>query len=239
MNCPTCGRKIPAEDINIQRMAAHCRACAEVFSFADRFQAPAPGGAESRDRVVPPRPPALSVEETGGRLVISFRWATPALFMIIPFTIAWNGFLVFWYYASTQVPGPFKWFMLLFPIAHVAAGLFLTHLCLTGLFNRTTITVDRTSLAIRHGPIPAGRNIVLQSRELDQLFCRGETATDSDGDITHRYSLHVLLKNGTRQDLLIGQADRDLTRYLEYAIEHHLGIVDRPVAGEGDSRSAS
>ena len=33
VNCPNCGEKVPAENINIQKMTAVCPACDTVFSF--------------------------------------------------------------------------------------------------------------------------------------------------------------------------------------------------------------
>ena len=33
VNCPNCGEKLPAENINIQKMTAVCPACDTVFSF--------------------------------------------------------------------------------------------------------------------------------------------------------------------------------------------------------------
>jgi hypothetical protein len=237
MNCPKCGRKVSSDDINIRHMAANCRSCAEVFSFAAQFPAaegPGTGGGflDSPERPAPPRPPGLAIMEAGGRLTMSFSWRTGALFMLIPFTIAWNGFLVFWYSAALgtpSMPTGAQLLMLIFPVAHVAAGLFLLHGCLTGLFNSTTVTVDRNTLNIRHGPIPAGGNLTIPTAELDQLFCRSNTSTDSDGDTQRNFSLHAVLRNGSRQYLLVGQADRDILRYLEFLIERHLGIVDRPV----------
>ncbi|RCK79399.1 MAG: hypothetical protein OZSIB_0039 [Candidatus Ozemobacter sibiricus] len=237
MDCPTCGRRIAGADINIAHMVATCRSCEEVFSFADRFPAAGSSGSRSgwREKPVPPRPSSLSVDETPARLTMTFSWRSPVLVFLIPFTIAWNGFLVFWYgFSLTQVPlsNPLAWLLLVFPLAHVAVGLALLYSCLTVLFNSTTITVDRQSLRVRHGPIPTTGNIELSVEQLDQLFCRAETTTDSDGDKSTRFSLHVLLKNGLRRDLLTGQVDRDLLRYMEYMIERHLGIQDRPVEGE-------
>jgi len=50
--------------------------------------------------------------------------------------------------------------------------------------------------------------------------------------VRESFSLHALLKNGARMDLLTEQTDRDLVLYIEYAIEEFLGIQDRPVSGE-------
>lgn len=231
MDCPQCGRRIPVANVNMRHMAAKCDACEEIFSLTDRFPSTQEGGAVS-ERSAPPRPAHLNVEVQGGRLQMSYRWRAGHLFMLIPFTIAWNGFLVGWYTMAVHIPGPAKLIMLVFPIAHLAAGLFMVHLCLTGLFNRTTITVDRTAIEIRHGPIPAGGNVRLNVHEVEQLFCRGKTNTDSDGDTTHHFSLHAVLRDGLRRDLLINESDRDLVQFVEYMIEAHLGLEDRPVEGE-------
>lgn len=232
MICPKCMREIATENVNMQHMAAKCDYCKEIFSFAGNFPDSQWNQPDRHESPPPPKPSWLNVEQYGNRLVMSYKWPAAHLFLLIPFTIAWNGFLVGWYALAINLPGIMKFIMMIFPIAHLAAGIFMLHQCLTGLFNRTTVTVDGNMISIRNGPIPSGGNCSIPVRDIEQLFCRGKTRTDSDGDSHSSYSLHALLRDGLRRDLLSGQTDRDMVLYMEWMIENHLNIENRPVAGE-------
>ncbi len=236
MNCPYCGTPIPSGDVNIVRLVAKCKSCNEVFSFGDepggKALKPASPNANHRHTEPPPMPPGLQTAISGDTLHIRYKWFKPAILFLMFFAIAWDSFLMFWYGAALFIPGPGKVIMLVFPIAHLAVGVAITYGVLCGLFNTTTISVSRGALGIRHAPFSWGfGNKMIPVAQLDQLYCRSETTHGKNGSTTS-YSLHAVLADGKRLDLLTKLDDRDLAAYLEYSIEQHLGIEDRPVSGE-------
>lgn len=244
MNCPRCGFDIPADDINIRQLVAKCRSCSQVFSFASDFSAAPverpsefanarPLGEDS-ERAPLVRPPFLQEEDFGGRLSFRFRWFSPSLIFLGFFCIAWDAFLIFWYFLAFQGSMPFaaNLIMMLFPIAHVAVGVALTYYVIAGLVNRTTITADRSTLTVRHGPLPFGGNVTIPVSRLQQLFCRREGIGTDDHSPGRAFSIFAILDDGTRLDVLTRQNDRDLVVYLEQRIEDFLNIIDVPVPGE-------
>ena len=236
MNCPYCSTLIPSGDVNIVRLVAKCKSCNEVFSFSNEFGGKAlnPASAPPDDGYSepPPMPPGLQTAVVGDTLHIRYKWFKPAILFLMFFAVAWDSFLIFWYGAALFIPGPEKIFMLVFPIVHLAVGVAITYGVLCGLFNTTTISVSRGALGIRHAPFSWGfGNKLIPVDQLDQLYCRSETTHGKNGTSTS-YSLHAVLTNGKRLDLLTNLDDRDLAAYLEYSIEYHLDIKDRPVSGE-------
>ncbi|HEY9072086.1 MAG TPA: hypothetical protein VIV61_17640 [Candidatus Ozemobacteraceae bacterium] len=237
MNCPYCGSPVPSSDVNIVRLIAKCKSCNEVFSFGEGGAPVSGHPAAKRGAEPPPMPANLQAAVIGDTLHIRYKWFRPSILFLMFFAIAWDSFLVFWYSAAIFVSGPEKFIMLLFPIAHLAVGVAITYAVLCGLFNTTTVSVSRGALGIRHAPFSWGfGNILVPVGELDQLYCRSEKSHSKNGTTT-TYSLHAILTNGKHLDLIKNLEDRDLASYLEYAIEGHLGIEDRPVSGEMQKHS--
>lgn len=65
IQCRSCRAKIQAEDVNLDRMLAKCRACNAIFDFSNQVDAPpTPSPAKARrDRGEVPMPGKLKVEE--------------------------------------------------------------------------------------------------------------------------------------------------------------------------------
>jgi len=158
LTCPDCGAVIPAEDINIDRALAKCRACNAVVdveqALRGRGGAPTPG---KRPRV--PQPPAIKFEQFGNGMRLARRWFVWSVVFLTFFCIAWDSFLIFWYSVALRPGGPL--IMVVFPVVHVAVGVGLTYFTLAIYLNRTTLEVDESRLTVRIGPLPwpGNRNI--------------------------------------------------------------------------------
>lgn len=241
VSCPKCAAPVPAEDVNIVRLVAKCRGCGNVFSFIEQVgaapaaprPAPAPlavvampAGIDLQRTEVPS--PTLGYRDAprqAGRLVITRRWFQPQAIFLIVFAVFWNGFLVNWYTIAFKSDGPL--IMFLFPLLHVSAGLWITYQGLTGLLNRTTITLADGILAVKHGPIPARGNRTLETSDVQQLYT--EEIVGSKGGKT--YNLMVVVKSGPTVALAKGLTSPQQALYIEQVVEEHLGIPDAPVLG--------
>ena len=107
------------------------------------------------------------------------------------------------------------------------------------LVNHTRIEVRRGVLSIRHYPLPAPGSRELRVDDIDQLFTREHVSTDSDGDSSYSYQIWALLRSPKKPIRLISGLNKpEQALYLEQSLEEHLGIVDRPVAGELDRDEA-
>lgn len=220
IHCRSCGGKIPAEDVNLDRALAKCRGCHAIFDFRDQLEE------TPRRRPPVPLPPKFHVEELGRELVISWKWFTPVLWFLAFFCAAWDSFLVFWYLMAFRMEAP--WILKVFPVAHLAVGVGLTYATLAGFWNRTVVRISADGVTIRHGPVPWRGNLTLPSTDLEQIYCEEHPG----GGRTRTYSVNALTREGRKVPLLKDLDEAGQALYLEQAIEAGLGLEDRPVGGE-------
>lgn len=247
LKCEQCGAPYRTADLHLDRSLATCAACGGVQRL------PGPAVAESRDASQPPSPskPAgdvpipdrFTVTDEGQELTIQYRWFQWALFFLLFFAIAWDSFLIGWYWMLTSgpfggdngMPGPFKLIFFVFPIAHVAVGVGLTYFVLAGFLNSTVIRVADGMLRVRHGPIPWRGNLDLPTDGIEQIYCQKKLRTNRDDDgrttTSMNYEVHAVI-NGQKNKLLGGLNDADHALFIEQRLERFLGIEDRPVPGE-------
>ena len=233
LKCKQCGRDIPAEDVNIERLIAKCSACHAVFGFADDVSKTdavgAPPDRRRRRRSKVPLPPRFSVEDTGLALRITHTWWRPLFIFLAFFSIAWCGFLVLWYGVAIGTDAPI--FALLFPMIHVAVGIGLLYYTAAGFVNRTYIDVDGREVKITHAPLPWPGSKAIPVHTLDQLYVTEHRSQNRNG-VHYSYNLNAIDKSGQKLKLVGALSEPDQALYLEQTIEDRLRIEDRPVPGE-------
>ena len=263
--CPKCGFAVSAADVNVALGVAKCTTCNDLFSIGEQVAQPPPlpvsatritpgsrSDAAAADVTRPPKPLApqpsyCRVEDLGEDIVIRKRWFSPIVFFLIPFCIAWNGFLIGWYAMfiglgfgggpgfgpGGGMPFPIQLIFLLFPMGHIAVGVGLAYTVLTMLFNTTVIALQGDELSVRHGPLPWLGNITLNASEVTQLYCTEMfRARRNSAQVGSTYSLFAVLTDRTQRPLLKHQTQADFVWYVEWVLEEKLKIVDQPVAGE-------
>ncbi len=171
-------------------------------------------------------PDRFQVAELGGVLAISWHWPRWMAIPFAAFAVVWNGFLFFFYQKLLESSAPLG--ALLFPVLHVAAGVFITYFVLVILLNRTTLQAGRGEITVRHGPLPWPGNRTLSTHDLAQLFCVERRG--SKGRIS--YDVMARLQSGREVKLVTGLMEERQARYLEQEVEKHLRIENQPVAGE-------
>ena len=235
VQCPNCGTMLRSDDMNLATMAAKCRRCDSLLDLKPLLSTAGADGhrTPAAERPIIPTPPGFRIAETQLGLRIVRRWFASGLFMSALFCIAWDSFLVFWYYmAFTQPgPGPWNWIMIIFPVGHVAVGIGVTYSTLAGFVNDTRISVEDGQLTVRHGPLPWPGNRSFQTVDIDQLFTEQNTHRAKGGQ-TFTYRLCAVMKDGRKEVVLSGSDEIDHILFLEQRLEAELGIKDRPVAGE-------
>jgi len=217
---------VQAENINIQSCIAKCGYCSAVFGFADKVPGAAAPGSSKRAVEMPK---SYTLENEGADLAITRRWMNWKYVMMLVFCVFWDGFLVFWYTIAFTKGGPLV--MKLFPVLHVAVGVFLTYTTAAGFLNRTRITLNTLELRIRHYPLPWPGNKVVQRQEIEQLFCEEIMHSNKNGT-SYTYNLQAVKNGGGRLKLVSGMDKPEEALFLEQKMEGFLGITDRPVAGE-------
>jgi len=253
INCTSCGARIPADDVNIDRLVAKCRTCNCVFDFSGQLAA-ASSESKQRRRAFVGLPAGMKVvvdeREVGGAddyrlaagehrgdFIVRRRWFDPAthIFMIV-FCVFWDGFLAFWYSAAlgngvSKLGGGFGLFFLAFPLIHVTVGIGLTYSLIAGLFNATVVGVRGDNFIVHHGPIPWRGNRTVPARSITQLFCEEKVSKTKRGE-SRAYQLSAIVDGSERVRLVSGLPAIEQALFLEHALEERLGIVDEAVAGE-------
>lgn len=163
---------------------------------------------------------------------MSWRWWKPEIVFLLVFVIAWDAFLLYWYFGLNEARGLlFK----IFPIAHVAVGVGLTYYVLAGFVNRTTVTAT-SGLCVQHGPLPWRGNRTIAATDLKQLYVKQVEHTHRDKQwgrtTTLTHDLCALLETGREVHLLRRLDHAGQGKYLEHTFEKYLGIDDRRIAGE-------
>ncbi|MFN9718016.1 MAG: hypothetical protein ACK58L_04925 [Planctomycetota bacterium] len=207
VRCPQCRNAVPAADVNVVTMLAKCSFCEVVFTIDSPAVSATNSSAISTDTETAPSRPGGITEEEGsmGERIIRRRWFHAFMIGLLFFCIAWDGFLVFWYWLALSGKGnqgPFEWFAVLFPIGHVAIGLAMTYYVMAGLLNSTKIILDMDTLRIRHSPIPWWGNYRLGREEIKAIelefgpVSSGRTGLSKTISVHHLDDRKVILMTG-------------------------------------------
>jgi hypothetical protein len=177
----------------------------------------------------PGLPLHINMDYDGINLVITRKWWGKTYKGLLFFTLIWNSFLVFWYFMAFKTGSTM---MKIFPVFHVAIGLFLAYKTLTGIFNKTYIRVNTESIQVEHKPIPYVGNKTLLSKDVKQLYSKKRVTRTSNGAATVSYEVRAILTNGKETKLVTELETPDQAKFIEMEIERYLGIRDMPVRGE-------
>jgi hypothetical protein len=172
-------------------------------------------------------PEGIDVKESYKGLEISMKWFSFKIIFLTFFAVFWNGFLVVWF---TIALGSGSLLMALFPIIHVAVGIFLAYYVVAGYLNKTIITVNHAKLTIKHVPVPFFGNKDVITSDLKQLYSK-EYVSRSKNGTSVSYHVHAILKNDKNIKLLSGLTSSEQALGIEKQIEKYLGIEDKSVKG--------
>jgi hypothetical protein len=241
LSCEVCATPLRTEDVRRDLALARCFSCNAVYGLWGRkARGFIPHGREHLTRGKAVLPTRFQVEEDGQSTRISWRWFSWKYLFLAFFCVFWDGFILVWYslvfFAKSATPVTLA--MFLFPLLHVALGVYFTYMTLAGFLNSTRLSVSRDALTIHHGPLPWPGSRTLSGRELSQLYGQEIPVKDKSGRRKDTlYSLFALDRTGRKVQLLTGLEEKDQVLYLEQALERRLGIEDSPVDGEVATRT--
>lgn len=229
--CKACGAAIQAGDVNLERAMARCRACDEVFGFADQLpdaRDPRLGG-RALPRAEVALPKGFTLDEAAGQLRLVRRWFSGKAFFFLFFSVFWNG--VVGVFVGAIIAGAIPLPVLAFLSLHLAVGVGMAYFTLCSFLNRTAVLLEGDRLKVVHAPLPwpGARN--LAAADLDQLYCREQVTRGKNGT-TVTYEVHAALRGGGTVRLLSGLESPEQALFVEQQLEARLGIRDRPVEGE-------
>jgi len=167
---------------------------------------------------------------------LSYKWFHPSAFIMLLFSIAWNGFLLFWYgalFASSSAPI----IAYLVPLVHLGAGVSMAYYTACLFLNRTMIAIKDGYFTLKHRPLPWLKgNQKIDVKELEQFYVKEVAKRNSEGRTSYFYQLRAKIQGGKDIAVLaLNEVDSYTLKEIEYKIEKYLGISDYLVEGEFDA----
>ena len=151
IRCPSCGRNIPLEDINVSTDIALCRACSDSFRFSDLIS----GGSGPAPSLSSPPSGAWFDQTPDGFSTGATTRSWMAAFLI-PFTCVWAGGSLSGIYGTQFVSGRFNLATSLFGIPFLLGSVALISMCAMMAAGRTSVTKTGDQLLIFTGVGPVG-----------------------------------------------------------------------------------
>ena len=177
-----------------------------------------------------PMPDNIALDMTSGGLTLTYRWFSVKYIFLAAFCVVWDGFLAFWYYTAFTTDAPLM--MVLFPVLHLAVGVFLTYSTLAGFVNKTVVTVSNGTISIFHGPLPWFGSKTIPAHSITQLYVEDRVHRSSKGGTSVTYRLSAITTENKKIKLISTIDSHDTALYLELEVERHLGLRDQKVPGE-------
>jgi hypothetical protein len=214
--CPACSAPFSADDVHVDLGIANCRVCRGVLDLR-----------ATQHPLDLPRPSHITVEENGERLSLTVPWRRRQHLVAMILLPAFWATAVYFFVFSIEEPD-FKGFLDPLVLGLYVVVVPLTYVTLSGLCNRTRITVDGAGwLRLMHAPLGwfwTGQ-YHFAAAKIAQLY----TVRDHRRDC---YTLVAMDAGLCRVDLLRNLVTYEDARFVERALERRLGIPDRRVEGE-------
>jgi hypothetical protein len=226
LKCVSCSSPLSADAIDDERGLIKCGFCGSLMLLPAREAGRAARFVERGQLALPK---GMSMYTTPHGVVLVRKWFSPLVFFLIPFCLAWNGFLVAWYAGVAMTGAPLV--AKLLPLVHVAVGVGLGYYTLALLFNKTEIRVERGEVLISHSPLPWPGARQLPGVTIEQVYAKAHISHRKNGPRTD-YQLWVIGAGGKHEKLHANQLSADQALFIEQQIEKALGIKDKEVSGE-------
>jgi hypothetical protein len=171
----------------------------------------------------------VTISQRGMELVIERNWFVKGHTIAdTVFAAVWNGFLGFMFYQSSSlffspIDGGI-WFGAIPASILFGTGIFLTYRAATQWLNQTVLCVSRSTISVRHGPIPWPGNKVISAVGIKQLHAvLSRVSRGPRHNRRYTYNLLAETADGQRTKLAGGfkRADAD---NVKLAIEKYLSI---------------
>jgi hypothetical protein len=211
VNCPNCGAKVPAEHINIQKMAAVCPACDTVFPF-DVSDAKA----KRRKTKQPEKLTLRDAETLHMEFWTNFRLDSNEAVVLGSIGGGGMSFMALLMLATGEVP-------LLIPLMFLGIALFFFYLIALTVVNKTHIDMDESAIRITRKPLP---NLFNQG---DEVSLAGVTAikyeetaiSKKEGYDTPRYRVWAETADGSRRTI-VNDVTEDYAVFIAQRLEERL-----------------
>ena len=173
-------------------------------------------------------PERIEIYHRGSCMEIVRKWFDWQIPFLTAFAVVWNGFLFSWYTIAGK-NGNFA--LMLFPLLHVAIGIWLVYYVLAGWFNRTHIFVTPDKIEVWHEPIPWVGNKLINAGSIRQLYTKEQVSRSRSGKIV-KYEVHAITRGRRNVKLVDNLPSSEQGLFIEQEIEKYLNIPNLRVRGE-------
>lgn len=214
VNCPNCGEKIAAENINIHKMVAVCSACDTVFPFDS------PESKIKRRKVKQPQQLTLrDAENLHMSFRTNFRLGENEAFIG---SAVGSGFLTFFtllmtneYLTDGLTP--------LLPLGFGLAALVMYYAVALIVFNKTYIKMDENKISVSRKPLP---NILAQDHEVNlsgvvKIVCEETKKSKKEAYDVPRYRVLAETVDGS-QKMIVNDVIEDYAYFIAQRLEERL-----------------
>ncbi len=168
-------------------------------------------------------PEGLDIIQTPQSAIIRRTWFSHVVWILIPFCIFWNGFLIFMYSSMLSHagrPGAALLPMLLFPLIHVAVGVGLTYFIVCTFVNKTDIVLESSALTVKTHPLPWLGNKSLPASAMTRFLVR-ERFTQSENSSRVSYSIYYVDVTNREKRLMTGLKTREQADYIATSLTRY------------------
>jgi len=219
--CPHCGKQVPAENINIQRMVAVCPTCNAVFQFD-------PSDTKIKRRKVK-QPPQITSDEADHHLNITFRTnfrldQSESFILSGIFSAIFAFLTIILIGASAVKPAAL-------PIA-LGFGLFtLLSFYWLGLvtYNKTHIEVSDEKIEVSRKPLPSflNQSTTLGLSGIERVRYEETAASKKAGYDTPRYNVWADMVDGNRK-LIVSDMVEEYAVFISQRLNEFLDLEAAP-----------
>lgn len=175
-----------------------------------------------------PVPEKLSLTEDSREIIMEKKWFSMAHIGTFLFALFWNS-LIFFFYAM-MIAGNVSIIILLFPVMHLIAGIWLFYYSICGFFNKTIISANKMEVSIKFTPMPWMGEKLIERSQILQFYIIEQTKKQS-GTAVHTYDVQVLIKENKTISLITGLETPGEALFIEKKLEQFLHIENQPVEG--------
>ena len=175
-----------------------------------------------------PMPEKFSVFYDRDTLVIRRKWFGPRVYLLVPVTMLWNGFVVSWFYKALNQG---NMVMAAVGSIHALVGLNITYSLICSFVNATDVTVDPQNVTVKHHPFPWPGNKQIATTDITQMYCDKRVSYKKRRKSVS-YAVKIIDQHGKSTNLIKGLCDVEEARFIESKVEAILGIENQAVVGE-------
>jgi hypothetical protein len=201
MNCPSCNKPVPNDQVNIQADIGKCNNCGSVFRISETLS-------NVRDGFNMENPPGgIWVDRGFNELTIGASTRSPIAFFLVPFMLVWSGISLGGIYGTQLMSGEFDLTMSLFGIPFILGSVLFWALTLMTICGKVEFKLNQDGGSVFTG---LGSKVGLR-----KSFRWDEINSIREGTTNLRYpgsQGHTIVLEGKKR-IVTGSGLNDARRY--------------------------